>query len=67
LASDILRNKALDAVVANAQPVDSSGNPVDLQIADEPELLQEESMENIVEAEVVEAEIVEAEIVGEED
>jgi trigger factor len=74
LASDILRNKALDAVVAKAQPVDSEGNPVKLEMAEtleeeseEPELPQEEVVEaEVVEAEIVEAEIVEAEIVGEE-
>jgi trigger factor len=72
LAGDILRNKALDAVVAKAQPVDSEGNPVKLEMAEEeeseePELPQEEVVEaEVVEAEIVEAEFVEAEIVGEE-
>ncbi len=50
LASDILRNRAMDVVFSNAQPVDEDGNPVDLSL---------EEVE--VEAEVVEAEIVEAE------
>jgi trigger factor len=49
LASDILRNRAMDAIFSNAQPVDEEGNPVDLRL---------EEVE--VEAEVVEAEIVEA-------
>jgi trigger factor len=30
LASDILRNRALDAILSNANPVDEDGNPVDL-------------------------------------
>lgn len=76
LASDILRNKALDAVVAKAQPVDSEGNPVDLEIPETSEadfeeaqagLLEEEVVEGeVVAGEVTEGEIVEAEIVGEE-
>ena len=49
LASDILRNRALDAILSNAQPVDEDGNPVDLSL-DVPD----------VEGEVVEGEIVEA-------
>ncbi len=50
LASDILRNRAMDVLFANAQPVDEDGNPVDLSLEDAE-----------VEAEVVEAEVVEAE------
>lgn len=49
LAGDILRNRALDAIVSAANPVDEDGNPVDLKL-------------NVTE---VEAEIVEAEPVGE--
>ncbi len=49
LASDILRNRALDAILSNAQPVDEDGNPVDLSL-DVPD----------VEGEIVEGEIVEA-------
>jgi trigger factor len=54
VAGDILRNKALDAILSAANPVDEDGNPVDLKL-------------NVteVEAEIVEAEIVEAEPVGE--
>ena len=54
LAGDILRNRALDAILSAANPVDEDGNPVDLKL-------------NVteVEAEIVEAEIVEAEPVGE--
>jgi trigger factor len=48
LASDILRNRAMDVIFSNAQPVDEEGNPVDLKLEEE------------VEAEVVEAEIIEA-------
>lgn len=43
LASDILRNKALDAILSNASPVDEDGNPVDLSVK-----------VNEVEAEIVE-------------
>ncbi len=32
LASDILRNRALDAILSNAEPVDENGNPVDLSL-----------------------------------
>ena len=56
LASDILRNRALDAILSSAKPVDEEGNPVDLSLR-----------VNEVEAEVVEAETVEAEILEEEE
>jgi len=49
LASDILRNRALEAILSAANPVDEEGNPVDLT-------------SKVTE---VEAEIVEAEVVGE--
>jgi trigger factor len=58
LRGDILRSKALDALVALASPVDEHGNPVDLTVS-EPEPPVE------VEAEVVEGEIVEAIVEGE--
>ncbi|HET9259219.1 MAG TPA: trigger factor [Acidimicrobiia bacterium] len=32
LASDILRNRALDAILSSANPVDEDGNPVDLSL-----------------------------------
>ena len=32
LASDILRNRALDAILSGANPVDEDGNPVDLSL-----------------------------------
>jgi trigger factor len=48
LAGDILRNRALDAILSAANPVDEDGNPVDLKL-------------NVTE---VEAEIVEGELVG---
>ena len=53
MAGDILRNRALDAILSAANPVDEDGNPIDLKM-------------NVteVEAEIVEAEIVEAEPVG---
>ncbi len=48
LAGDILRNRALDAILSAANPVDEDGNPIDLKLS-------------VTE---VEAEIVEAEPVG---
>jgi hypothetical protein len=50
---DILRSKALDAIVAGATPVDDDGNVVDLTVTDE-----ESALPADVEAEVVEAEVV---------
>lgn len=58
LRGDILRSKALDALVAAAIPVDDEGNPVDLTVP-EPQAGAE------VEAEVVEGEVVEAIVEGE--
>lgn len=49
LASDILRNRALDAILSNSNPVDEDGNPVDLS-----------STVNEVEAEIVDDDEVEA-------
>ncbi len=54
LASDILRNRALDAILSNANPVDEEGNPVELSLE-----------VNEVEAEVVEAVPIEGEVVAE--
>ena len=54
LASDILRNRAMDAVLSGATPVDENGSPVDLELRP-----------NEVEAEIVEAEPVEGEVVAE--
>jgi trigger factor len=48
LRGDILRNKALAAVIAGARPVDEQGNPLDL---DEP--VVEAEIEEAVEAEIV--------------
>jgi trigger factor len=52
LASDILRNRALDAILSNAEPVDEEGNPVDLSLK-----------VNEVEAEIIDDE----EVVGAEE
>ncbi len=54
LASDILRNRAMDAILAAATPVDENGEVLDLSLNVEP---QE------VEAEIVEAELVEGEVI----
>ena len=54
LAGDILRNKAVEAVIAAARAVDIEGNPVDLSIDEEPLASQENGQEvNAVEAEIV--------------
>ncbi|MDH3462073.1 MAG: trigger factor [Acidimicrobiia bacterium] len=55
LASDILRNRAMDAILMSANPVDEEGNPVELDLE-----------VNTVEAEIVEAEPVEGEVVAAE-
>jgi len=54
LAGDILRNRAMDAILSGANPVDENGAPVDLEVT-----------VNEVEAEIVEAEPVEGEVVAE--
>ncbi|REK39847.1 MAG: trigger factor [Actinobacteria bacterium] len=65
LASDILRNRAMDVILQSATPVDENGEPVDLKLTIESE--QEQVVEGeIVEAEPVEGEIVEAEAEEEE-
>jgi trigger factor len=61
LASDILRNRALDVVFSNANPVDEDGNPIDLSV----EVTEVEA--EVVEAELVEGEVVAAEVLEEEE
>lgn len=59
LASDILRNRALDAILSNANPVDEDGNPVDLSLEIpevEAEVVSEDAEEGVVVAEVLEEE-----------
>ena len=60
LASDIVRNRALDAILANANPVDEDGNPVDLSLkVDEVEAGMVEPLPDDADTgPVVEAEIV---------
>ena len=60
LASDILRNRALDAILSNANPVDEEGNPVDLSI-EVPEVEAEVIDDETFEEDVVIAEVVEEE------
>lgn len=56
LASDILRNRALDVILSNASPVDQDGNPLDLTV-EAPEVVGEViSDDDEVVAEVVEEE-----------
>jgi trigger factor len=82
LAGDILRNKAVEAVIAAAKAVDVEGNPVDLSIDEQPLDSPENGQEVIaVEAEIVdpgsgdyqssegqmpEGQVFEAEIINEE-
>lgn len=64
LAGDILRNKALEAIVSSAIPVDERGNRIDIALDPAPAEVEAE----IVEAEPVEVGVVAAEIVeGEEE
>ena len=64
LAGDILRNKALEAIVNGARPVDEEGNEVDLTIAPPvtTQVVEAETMDadptDVVEAQVVEAEVI---------
>lgn len=64
LAGDILRNKALEAIVNGARPVDEEGNEVDLAIAPPvtTQVVEAEAVDadesGVVEAEVVEAEVI---------
>ena len=60
LASDILRNRALEAILDNAEAVDEDGNPVDLSI-EIPEVEAEVLDDEVVEGEVVTAEVLEEE------
>ena len=68
LAGDILRNKALEAIVNGARPVDEEGNEVDLEIAPPvtTEVVEAETVEAVAEAaeDVVQAEVVEAEVIA---
>jgi trigger factor len=59
LASDIVRDRALAAILDNATPVDEEGNPVDL--SSEVNEVEAEIVDGTVEGEVVTAEIVEEE------
>ncbi|MGB7858982.1 MAG: trigger factor [Acidimicrobiia bacterium] len=66
LASDILRNRALDAILSNAQPVDEDGNLLDLTLQ-VPEVEAEVLDDAIIEGEIVTAEVVAAEPAEEEE
>lgn len=59
LASDIVRERALAAILENATPVDEEGNPVDLST--EVNEVEAEIVDGAVEGEVVTAEIMEEE------
>jgi trigger factor len=56
VAGDILRNRALDAILSSAKPVDEDGNPVELKsnMAEvEAEVVEAEPIEGVIEGEVV--------------
>lgn len=59
VASDILRNRALEVILSNATPVDEDGNEIELSL-EAPEV-EAEVLDDAVEAEVVEAEVLEEE------
>ncbi len=59
VASDILRNRALEVILSNATPVDEAGNEIDLSLQ-VPEV-EAELLDDAVEAEIVEAEVLEEE------
>lgn len=61
LASDILRNRALDVVFSNANPVDEDGNPIELSL----QVTEVEA--EVVEADLLEVEAVTAEVVEEKE
>ncbi len=72
LVGDILRNKALEAIVAGAAPVDEDGNPVELTVEEEPDDADGEMVvpagvpvpdSEELNSEVVESEVVESEVV----
>jgi trigger factor len=69
VVGDILRNKALEVVVAAARAVDKDGNPVDLDLRDPgigADIASDEVEAQVVDAEEFEAEVVDAEIIDEE-
>ncbi|MDH4118287.1 MAG: hypothetical protein OEW30_12945, partial [Acidimicrobiia bacterium] len=45
LSGDILRNKALEAILTGASPVDDDGNPVELTVDSQPEDADREEVE----------------------
>jgi hypothetical protein len=58
VAGDILRNRALDAILTAAKPVDEEGNPVDLRLTVDEDVTVEaeivaEPVEEVVEGQVV--------------
>lgn len=75
LAGDILRNRALDAILSTAKPVDEDGNPVELKLnvtEVEAEIVEAEPMDeiptgDIVIGEVARGEVIAAEVVEEEE
>jgi trigger factor len=61
VAGDILRNRALDAILSAAKPVDEEGNPIELSLnltEVEAEVVEAEPVDEVPAGEVVEGEIV---------
>lgn len=63
LVGDILRNKALEAIVAGAEPVDGDGNPVELTVEEEPVIDDGTEAEVLAGVPVLGSDDVEAEVV----
>ncbi|MGF1666230.1 MAG: trigger factor [Acidimicrobiia bacterium] len=67
LVGDILRNKALEAIVAGAAPVDEDGNPVELTVEEEPDDADGETVVPagvpVADSEELNSEVVESEVV----
>jgi trigger factor len=63
LVGDILRNKALEAIVAGAEPVDEDGNPVELTVEEEPLVADGDEAEVAAGVPVADAGELEAEVV----
>jgi trigger factor len=61
VAGDILRNRALDAIISAATPVDEAGNPVDLRLSVtevEAEVVEAEPVGDVPVGEIAEGEVV---------
>jgi O-acetyl-ADP-ribose deacetylase (regulator of RNase III) len=70
LAGDILRNRAMDAILSAANPVDEDGNPVELKLKAtevEAEIVEAEPLDEIPTGDIVVGEVIAEEVVEEEE